>query len=70
MRQFEMIEGWRESIQAVSDIPDTSAPELDSQDENEADIWRSWSDVANPSRQAMIKQWEKACNAAGKKPVM
>jgi len=66
-----MIEGWRQSIPAVSDIPNTSAasPELDSQDGDEADAWGSWSAVADPPRQAKIKQWEKTCTVAGKKPV-
>lgn len=66
-----MIEGWRESIPAVSEIPDTSAasPELDSQDRDDGDLWGSWSVVADPPRQAKIKQWEKACNFAGKMPV-
>lgn len=65
-----MIEGWRMSVADNSDFADTSAAsaELDSRDEDEVDVWGSWSVVADP-RQEKIKQWEKACTAAGGQPV-
>ena len=67
----EMIEGWRMSVADISDFPDYSAAsvELDSRDRDEVDVWGSWSVVADPQRQEKIKQWEKACTAAGKQPV-
>lgn len=65
-----MIESWRKSIPDASGITDTSevSPEPDSQDGDQADLWGSWSVVADPTRQAKIKQWEKACTVVGKKP--
>ena len=67
-----MIEGWRKSVADKSGYPDTSAAsaELDSRDGDEADLWGSWSVAADPPRQGKIRQWEKACTVADKKPVI